>query len=124
MKLISNYWKTILVTLIILVLTFGSFSGLEDIPKVTFWDKIVHFMMYLTLTLVVMYDHHHDLKNRNKRLVFLLLCLVFPFILGIVTEILQPMFMTERYTDIYDSLSNTIGILAGWGLFSVFKKMY
>ena len=124
MRLISKYWKTILVTLIIMVLTFGSFSGLFDIPKVTFLDKIVHFMMYLTLTLVVMYDHHHDLKNRNKRLVFFLLCLVFPFILGIVTEILQPMFMTERFTDIYDSLSNTIGILAGWAIFVVFKKMF
>lgn len=124
MKLIINYWKTILVTLIIMILTFGSFSGLEDIPKVTFWDKIAHFLMYLTLTFVVMHDYHQDLKNRNKRLFFYLVCLVFPFILGIVTEILQPVFMKERFTDIYDSLSNIIGILAGWGIFTVFKKMF
>lgn len=124
MSLIRNYWKTILVTLIIMILTFGSFSGLEDMPKVTFWDKIVHFLMYLTLTLVVMFEHHQDKINRNKRLVFILLCLVFPFILGIVTEILQPVFMKERFTDIYDSLSNTIGILTGWGIFTVFKKMF
>jgi VanZ family protein len=124
MSLIRNYWKTILVTLIILVLTFGRFSGLEDIPKVTFCDKIVHFLMYLTLTFVVMYDHHQDVKNKNNRLVFFLLCLITPFILGIVTEILQPVFMKERFTDVYDSLSNTIGILAGWGIFTVFKKMF
>ena len=124
MNLIRNYWKTILVTLMIMILTFGRFSGLEDIPKVTFWDKIVHFLMYMTLTFVVMYDHHQDVKNKNNRLVFFLLCLITPFILGIVTEILQPVFMKERFTDIYDSLSNTIGILAGWGIFTVFKKMF
>lgn len=121
MKFLKNYWKSILATLIILVLSFARFSEIKDIPKVDYLDKIIHFLMYSVLTFVVMLDNFHDVQNRNKRWLFLLLCLFFPFMLGIVTEVLQPLFLNGRYSDVYDSLSNAIGVLAGWGIFTLIK---
>lgn len=121
MKFLENYWKSILATLIILVLSFARFSEIQEMPKVDYLDKIIHFLMYLVLTFVVMLDNLHDVQNRNKRWLFLLLCLFFPFMLGIVTEVLQPLFLNGRYSDVYDSLCNAIGVLTGWGIFTLIK---
>ncbi|HOG04808.1 MAG: VanZ family protein [Paludibacter sp.] len=122
MHFISKYWKTILVTIVILVLSFVKFPILEPTPKFTHTDKIIHFGMYAGLTIVLMLDYHRDEKSDKSNQKFLLICLSFPLLIGLFTEILQGALIYYRDGDIYDVISNSFGVLAGWGVFALFKK--
>ena len=111
-------------TSIILVLSFARFPSLEQLPSVTNWDKFAHFMMYFGLTIVVMleYDKVNSLNERKWR--FFLCCLLFPLSMGVLTEVFQTLIVPDRYGDVYDSISNTIGVFAGWLIFVVYKKRF
>ncbi|MDD2283968.1 MAG: VanZ family protein [Paludibacter sp.] len=124
MRFITDYWKTILTTLIIIVLSFARFPSLEQIPKVTNWDKIVHFLMYAGLTVVVMWDYDKESNKNNEKWRFFLLCLAFPLFMGMFTEILQHLIASGRHGDIYDWISNTVGVFVGWGIFVVYKRSF
>lgn len=124
MTFISNYWKTILLTLIILVLSLASFPSLEYIPTITHWDKFAHFLMYMVLTAVAMRDYDKENKKDKGNWRFLLLCLFFPLSLGLITEVLQNYFIPGRFGDLYDWISNSLGVFGGWLLFVVYKKLF
>ena len=124
MQFIINYWKTILVTLIIIVLTFASIPSLENIPKINHWDKLAHFTLYMVLTFVAMWDYDNENKNDKGKWRFILLCLCFPLFLGLLTEILQTYIIPDRFGDVYDWISNSLGVFGGWLLFVVYKKLF
>lgn len=111
-----------LVTTVILVLSFAKFPSLAPAPKLTHMDKIVHFIMYFGLTIVLMYDYHRDTKSDKSKRNFLLIGLSFPLLMGLFTEILQGVLVYCRDGDVYDVISNSLGVLAGWGIFTVYKK--
>lgn len=109
-------------TTIILVLSFVKFPALEQPPKFTHTDKITHFIMYAGLTVVLMHEYHRDEKSDKSNRKFLLICLSFPLLIGLFTETLQGALIYYRDGDIYDMISNGFGVLAGWGVFALFKK--
>jgi len=124
MQFISNYWKTILVTLIIMVLSFARFPSLEYIPKINHWDKVAHFTLYMALTIVAMWDYDKENKKDKGKWRFFLLCLCFPLLLGLITEVLQTFIIPHRFGDLYDWISNSLGVFGGWLLFVVYKKLF
>lgn len=124
MQFLYHYWKSVLLTLIILVLSFAKLPALESIPKVTNLDKLVHFMMYFSLTLVLMYDFSKEKKNINRAWRFILICLLFPFLLGGITELLQSFLFAPRVSEWWDWISNSFGVLVGWGVYVVYKRSF
>ncbi|OQB29375.1 MAG: VanZ like family protein [Bacteroidetes bacterium ADurb.Bin174] len=122
MHFISKYWKTILITTLILVLSFVKIPALEPDPKFTHTDKIIHFVMYAGLTVVLMHEYYRDEKSDKSNRKFLLICLSFPLFIGLFTETLQGVLVYYRDGDIYDMISNSFGVLAGWSIFAFFKK--
>lgn len=124
MKFIINYFKTIIATIIILVLSFAKFPAIEELPVVPNADKIVHLLMYLTLTIIALFENYKTQDIRNKQLELIIVALVFPLLLAATTELIQSTPLVGRYGDVYDWLSNTIGILIGWGLFFMYKKIF
>lgn len=124
MKFILNYFKTIIATIIILVLSFAKFPTIEKLPVVPNADKIVHLLMYLTLTIIALFENYKTQDKRNKQLQLIIVALVFPLFLAAITELIQSTPLVGRYGDVYDWLSNTIGILIGWGLFFMYKKIF
>lgn len=119
---IKKYWKSILTTLIIFVLSFAKLPSTNELPKLIPWDKIAHFFMYLTLTFILMYDFYKDNKLTEKKSYFI--CIAFPLILGVITELCQNLFFFPRVAEWYDWLSNFGGLLAGWGIFMIFKRKF
>jgi VanZ family protein len=117
-----QYWKSALLVLCIVYLSLASPSGFEKIPVPTFEgaDKIVHFLMYLLLTIVFFVDFR---KSRQHLHIFVQ-CAVFPFLLGGLMEILQWQFTAHRSGDYFDLLADVAGIAAGYLLMKtlIFRK--
>jgi VanZ family protein len=124
MQFLYNYWKSVLLTLIILVLSFAKLPALESIPKVSNLDKLVHFLMYLSLTLVLIYDFTKEKRNDYRTWRFVLICLLFPFLLGGITELLQSLLFVPRVAEWWDWISNSSGVLVGWGVYVVYKRSF
>lgn len=122
MKL-KYYWKSVLMTAVILYLSFARLSPIEQVPQFSYTDKVAHFMLYLIYSLFLMFDYLNTGKRIYKKR-FYSLCLIWPVILGAVTEICQSLFFAPRQSEWLDFLSNVTGVLVGWGIFHLFRKQF
>ena len=122
--LLIKYWKSILMTLVILFLSFAKLPSLGYFPQVIPWDKITHFSMYFILTVILLSDFHNKNEPTTKQWTFLLICVAYPLVLGMITELFQSLFFFPRSAEWLDWLSNTAGVLAGWGVFTIFKRRF
>ena len=91
---IIKYWKSILVLLLILHLSFAPPTEFKKIPTLfDNEDKLIHVLMYMGLTTVLMFDVSRNMKDwAAKRNRILLICIAFPVVAGGVIEILNPSF--------------------------------
>lgn len=124
--IIINYWKTLVITFIILHLSFAPPSEFSRIPTFENEDKLIHFLMYFALTAVLIHDTLRASRKQelNTKMV-LRFCLIFSVILGGVIEIMQPLFFAPRTASWYDWLADTLGVVAAWFLMKwIFAKKY
>ena len=115
---------SILVALIILYLslanshTFDKVSSIIDFPNI---DKVVHFGMYFSLMMVLVFENRKIIKGfRNLFIIGLI-----PFSYGILMEILQATLTVTRTGSVFDALANGAGILVSiflWLLIKPLKK--
>lgn len=106
---------------------------------ISFIDKWTHFVMYGTLTLVILFEHHKAhakaLKSTNSNALNpsssnaikplstnSLLILLPPIIMGGLVELAQAYLTTCRSGDWFDFLCNTLGVLLGAALFRVASR--
>lgn len=122
--MLLRYWKSIVVSLTILFLSFARFPSVSQLPKEIPWDKIVHFIMYLSLTFILMYDNFKARRPDTGKSAFYFICVAYPLVLGVVTEICQSAFFATRAAEWSDWFSNTVGFFTGWGIFMIFKRKY
>ena len=124
MRKITNtlkYWKSALVTAVILHLSFASPSEFKGIPTFDNEDKLIHILMYLGLTAVLVFDSVRLNLSKRTRLV---ICLVYPILVGGVVEILQPIYFFPRSASWLDWLADIIGTIAGWYIMTfIYKKI-
>lgn len=113
-KLILNYWKSIAVILCIFYLSFASPSAFKKIPTFPNEDKIFHLFMYLGLAAVLIFEYRHHKSNNIKTFTFVLLCIIFPILLGGAIELMQEIFFPPRSASWLDWLSDIAGVGMGW----------
>jgi len=121
--MLKRYWKSAIVTLMILVL---SFADAPAVPKeITFvgWDKVVHVIMYFVLSTVLMTEYFRDKRVFFSRSFFFMICIVYPILIGTITEILQGLIFTVRDPDFYDWTANTFGVFLAWGVYAVYLNL-
>lgn len=119
--LIFRFWKSIIITLGILYLSFAPPSTFNGVPSFNYEDKLVHFLLYSGLTCLLIYDFN---KNRNyTKLAFVLICIAFPIILGGLVEILQPLYFAPRTAEWFDWFSDIAGVLVGWLSMHFLRKL-
>ena len=91
-----------------LLIIIGSLSNLEDVskPNIEFLDKIIHFITYalLCLVLFLMFESY---KLRNTLKYSILVSIAF----GTLIEFLQENITSYRSFDIFDIVANVAGIL-------------
>ena len=98
------------------MIAYLSFISLNNlIPKLEFeyFDKVAHLTAYSFLTL----SWFLALCLRKLKFLKSLLIAISITFYGIVIEVIQGNFTTNREADIYDVLTNTFGIILGFGIF-------
>lgn len=108
------YWKSIIIMLGILYLSFAPPSTFQGISTFENEDKLIHILMYAGLTFVLIFDFLQHTKNNATTIAFILTCLIFPVFLGGAVEILQPMYFAPRTAEWLDWFSDITGVLVGW----------
>ncbi|WP_187388291.1 VanZ family protein [Seonamhaeicola marinus] len=99
---------TICYTVFIAVVSLIKLNNLPDV-KISFGDKIFHFVVYGGLTILWFYSFFLKFKKEFKTSI--LYAVVFSVVFGIILEVLQDRMTAYRALDVYDALSNTLGAL-------------
>jgi VanZ family protein len=119
-RTIKNNILSIVIAFIILYLSLANSNTIDEVTFFTFpyIDKVVHFGMYLTLMLSLLFEHRYT----NSQLKGQLLMSILPAIYGILLEIIQKYFTETRSGDIVDALFNVIGVLVALALWRFLLK--
>ncbi len=112
LKIAINLHKTLIISLLITFLSLANFNDLST-PTVLLFpgaDKIVHFIMYFTLSLVFMLECYYKSLVQPKKTKLILINLI-PLLMSITFELIQEYLTTSRTGSFYDELFNILGIL-------------
>lgn len=123
MNLIKQYWKTIMVTAIILFLSLYRFGPIYPLQKVPNSDKFIHLLMYAVFVFIIQWDYKHAKGKIYDLRTYILVCFAFPILLGGLIEVLQSTDFIGRSGDMYDFIANTLGVFVGWIIFKTYMKM-
>lgn len=114
----------ILWALVILILTLmpGKFIPPAGIFEIFHPDKLVHMVIFATLIILLLrgllkQDEFPLLKNHAWVVAF-----GGSTFYGFVLEVMQGTLLPDRYFEWLDTTANTIGCLAGMGLFRYYQK--
>ncbi|WP_298550033.1 VanZ family protein [uncultured Algibacter sp.] len=94
-----------------IILVTISLITLHDLPnvKISFADKIFHFLAYGVFVILWYLAFFYTFSLKKKKAI--VYAFVFAVIFGIVVEILQGTLTVSRALDTYDALANTLGAL-------------
>ena len=81
---------------------------MPHVPTFTNEDKLVHILMYFTLTAAI-YRDIIKAQVKMQKYVFILIVLTFPITYGGIIEILQGAFFPPRTADWFDFFADAIG---------------
>jgi VanZ family protein len=121
MKTLLHYWKSIVLTAIILYLSFAPPSTFNGVPTFMYEDKVIHILLYFGLSVILIFDNWNYKRNNIKRIHFLLCCICFPILLGGLIEILQPMYFSPRTAEWSDWFSDIAGVAVGFFVMNLLK---
>ncbi len=85
----------------------------DDSFKFLHADKVVHFVFYFVTTVLGTLFLREVGKGRRAIVPTIVKATLFAIIYGVIIEVIQAVFTTERSGDIMDALANTIGAIAG-----------
>ena len=124
------YWRSCLVIGAIIYVSLLREPSVA-LPPIEDIDKYLHGLMYLLLTVVLLWDSKAVLGYRFgaekcclQSYKWWLIVLVFPIVLGGFIEILQEKFFYPRTGDWLDWLADCVGVLMGVGLWIIGQKCY
>jgi len=112
---VSHYWKSVIFISVILYLSFAPPSTFKGVPTFENEDKLVHLFLYFVLTCILIFDFRQFAKNNQMSILsFVIICILFPVILGGIVEIIQPIYFPPRTADWFDWFSDIMGVFVGW----------
>lgn len=125
LRIIQNYWKSVLMVTIILYLSFAPPSDFKAIPKINiaYFDKFVHVILYIVLAMVLIIDFLKTTKAVVPKMRFIIQCLIFPIVLGGFIELAQDQWFYPRTAEWIDWLSDILGTSAGAFIMYKLKKI-
>lgn len=108
-QILNMVKKNIFSISVALIIAYLSLAPGDSFKEVTLSnaDKIVHFLMYLTLMSVIIFENRKMIKD-TKQIVYIALV---PFSYGVLMEILQFVITSDRGASFFDILSNLSGVI-------------
>lgn len=126
-KFFQSYWKTLGVVAIIFYLSIAPSSEFQSFQYFQNEDKIVHFIMYFTLSFVLLWDTVR--RNPHKKIEnnYIWIWIIgIPALFGGIMELWQWLLTNSRTGDWMDELVDTIGAIVGYlvgrGLIKIYFK--
>ena len=110
---VKKYCISILLVILIIILCLIDTTPLPS-PHITNFDKLVHVIMFLSVSGVVFFDNTAYLRflTSKKRIFFG--SFLFPTILAGLIEIMQEFLSATRFGDWFDFFFGVIGTFLGW----------
>ncbi len=118
-KIYFRYLLSIIWTIVILYLSLGRIRT-EGLPEfdIPYKDKFAHFIMYFVYTYLLLLESKSSYKSKT-----LLIVIPYTILFGILMEILQSMIFIYRTGDVYDAISNTLGVISMVLIFPKLQKL-
>lgn len=123
MKIIK-YWRPLFIAGIIF---YGSLTSSNTLNKVTIFhihnmDKIIHFLLYFTLSISLQSSLVRNSLLSNKYTV--LITIIFVISYGLLMEVFQYYFTSDRSAELLDAVANFFGCIVGIFIFPLLQKMH
>ena len=108
---IKDYWPAILWAVIIFVLTIAPSNQIPEPPD---WgvsiDKVVHFLIFMVLNLLLLFTRHVKGRTWNQQQLVQIIILFSTY--GFILELLQ-ILVPARNFSWFDLAANVMGVIAG-----------
>ncbi len=110
---IKNKYFILLIVWFIVIFILSSISGNKlhkiDGFKIPHLDKFVHFIMYFTLQ--YLWLKFMLTSNIEAKKSFIITSSIISVTYGVFLEMMQSLFFIARSGDLYDAITNTIGVI-------------
>jgi VanZ family protein len=119
---IGTYWKSLLVCITILFLSFMNPPSIPSVQVLFSFDKIGHLGMYAIFTFLLLTDTSNLQQVRSRKPYYIWLGIAFPVFVGGMTELLQTLLFAPRAAEWGDFVADVAGVAVGWLLFFAWQK--
>lgn len=115
-----TYWKS---TIVAAIIAYGCLlrKPLFTVPPIDGGDKWVHWLVFMILTLTLLWDSHKAGLQSWKQWV---IAIALPIIYGGLIEILQQQFFYPRTGEWLDWLADGVGVLIGSTIWLIAQKIH
>ena len=127
---VIGYWKSAVVMVAIAYLSLLREPNLI-LPSITGLDKWIHGMMYLVLTLVLLWDVKTMWRRRSANGVdgfrvkkLWLVISIMSIVYGGIMEVLQEKYFYPRTGDWRDWIADCVGVLVGVSIWLIVGELY
>lgn len=118
------YLNSVLITGVLLYLSFFKPPEVPKLNEVAFIDKWIHVILYTLYTLIMAFDFTKDGARIFKKNYFWGVCVVFPILLGGVIEIMQVTFFAPRTAEWMDWVADTTGVIIGMSIYKLYLLIF
>ena len=119
-SIIKTYYRTLIFAIIIMIISFIPINSSNDSAffNIPHLDKIVHVIIYTTLSFIVLIEY---VKNDSVANQYLIVPLIFSFFYGGIIELAQ-LFIPGRGGEFLDVIANLAGCLISLPLYKLYYK--
>jgi len=118
---IKKFTLSILLLIVIAYLSLMPTTNVSNIKLFHHQDKIIHMLMYLILSLSILYGFYKQIKlNKYYKIITVLTAGIY----GILLEFCQILFTSNRQGEILDSLANIIGAILSIIIFNILINLH
>lgn len=117
-----KYYKSTIIFILVLLLSLLPANSTAKIHflNLPYFDKVIHFLMYFSLTFVLFLDIKIKIKNPTRPFIFRVVILL--VVWSGFLEIIQEFFILGRSGSWFDLLANILGVIFGTFLFYRISK--
>ncbi len=117
-----KYYKSTIIFILVLLLSLLPANSTAKIHflNLPYFDKVIHFLMYFSLTFVLFLDIKIKIKNPTRLFIFRVVILL--IVWSGFLEIIQETFILGRSGSWFDFLANTFGVIFGTFVFHRISK--
>lgn len=116
---ITQFWRSACWLIIIFILTFLPGNEVNKVKLFHHADKLIHLLLFVVLSILLLYDLNkfHKVSGMGMNRIFIVIATGMSA--GILTEVIQYLYIPGRTGSIIDFISDFTGITTGLILYKL-----